>query len=175
MELDMASVEKDPFSLRQELWHWRDTPASYVCPFQVKLFAKRLFQAPLQAEHVASKYAQPRRERQGWDPPPLFTKRMQPSTFKLTGNAGGLSLWVSLAFIPPRGLKRRQSIPITIKCKHFTCLKTNKDLDKWETEAPLWRHEKGIQAAPTPLKESTGKDVLAAATQSVAWAHHARS
>lgn len=58
----------------------------------------------------------------------------------------------SLAFIPPRGLKDVQSIPITIKCKHFTYhQKTNRIWTNEKAEM-LWRHEKGIQQPRLPLQ-----------------------
>lgn len=174
--MDMASVENDPFLLKTGAVILKGHTSQLRLSLSGPVIRQETFFQSLSAGRtrcIQIRTTTRRKGRGGTLSHYLPNECSPPHSSWL--NAGGLSLWVSWAFIPPRDLKRRQSIPITIKCKHFTFPKTNKDLDKWETEAPLWKHEKGIQQPRLPLKESTGKDVLAAATQSVAWAHHART
>ena len=144
----MASVEKDPFLLKTGAVILK---ASYVCLFQVRLFAKRLFFQALSAGRTRCIQIRTttRRKRQGWDPQPLFTKRMQPSTFKLTECRGIIPL-SKLGFHSSTGFEKTSIHSHHNQMQAFHFPEDKQGFGQMRNGGSLVEAWKGNSAAPTP-------------------------
>lgn len=105
--MDMASVENDPFLLKTGAVILKGHTSQLRLSLSGPVIRQETFFQSLSAGRTRCIQIRTttRRKRQGWDPQPLFTKRMQPSTFKLTECRGIIPL-SKLGFHSSKGLEK---------------------------------------------------------------------